>query len=124
MKQYIKNFKMYDGEMSYECQVPCSVYKTLIENNVIEDPYYGENELISTPICDRDFTFESTFTLDDRALSSDRIILVFEGLDTLTDIFLNGEKLASTDNMHRRYEFEIKNLAKPENILKKQHIFL
>ncbi|MBP3238238.1 MAG: glycoside hydrolase family 2 protein [Lachnospiraceae bacterium] len=118
MKQYIEHFKMYDRDKAYDCIVPCSVYKTLIDNKAIEDPFYGENERISTPVCDRDFIFESEFELGREILSEDRLMLVFEGLDTLTDIYLNDVFIACTDNMHRRYEFDIKAYAKAENLLK------
>ncbi|MFA6569153.1 MAG: glycoside hydrolase family 2 protein [Victivallales bacterium] len=33
--------------------------------------------------------------------------LVFEGIDTLSTVSLNGEILGKTDNMHRSYEFEL-----------------
>ncbi len=36
-----------------------------------------------------------------------RCRLVFEGIDTLSTISLNGEVLGKTDNMHRCYEFEL-----------------
>ncbi len=33
--------------------------------------------------------------------------LVFEGIDTLSTVSLNGEVLGKTDNMHRTYEFDL-----------------
>jgi beta-mannosidase len=33
--------------------------------------------------------------------------LVFEGIDTLSTVALNGEVLGKTDNMHRTYEFDL-----------------
>ena len=38
----------------FDCKVPCSVYKTLLDYKKIPDPYYRENEYISTQICDDD----------------------------------------------------------------------
>lgn len=118
MKQYLENFMMWDGEKQYPCTVPCSVYKTLIECGEMDDPFYGENERKSTPVCERDFAFVSDFEIDNKKLSQDKLLLVFEGIDTLSDIFLNGTHLASTDNMHRRYEFDIKGIAKEKNTLR------
>ncbi len=33
--------------------------------------------------------------------------LVFEGIDTLAEIYLNGEKLGNTENMHMSYKYEV-----------------
>ena len=117
MRQYIESFVMDYGGAEYECRVPCSVYKTLIERGAIPDPYYRENEREATLVCDCGAGFSAEFSLGDDILGSDRLVLVFEGIDTLADVFLNGEKLASTDNMHRRYGFDISRIAKSVNRL-------
>ena len=49
--------KKEGDSVSFSCDVPCSVYKTLTENGVLENPYYRENELVSTAVCDDDYTF-------------------------------------------------------------------
>ena len=60
------NWKMKKAgsQESFDCKVPCSVYKTLLDYKKIPDPYYRENEYISTQICDDDYDFETTFTAD------------------------------------------------------------
>ena len=45
-------------------------------------------------------------------LSCSKVILRCEGLDTLTDIRINGQLIASTNNMHRTYEFDVKDVLK------------
>ncbi|MGN0593519.1 MAG: glycoside hydrolase family 2 protein, partial [Hominimerdicola sp.] len=102
----------------YTCHVPCSVYKTLISEKVIPNPYYRENEYISTRICDDDYDFFKSFEVSEDTLKSDRIYLRFDGIDTIADIFLNGEFLAYTNNMHRIWEFEVSDKLKTgENTL-------
>ena len=46
------NWKMKKAgtQESFDCKVPCSVYKTLLDYKKIPDPYYRENEYISTQI--------------------------------------------------------------------------
>ena len=101
-----------------DCSVPCSVYKTLIEHNKIPDPYYRENEYISTQICDDDYDFTKAFILTDEITSHEHIILRFEGIDTLSEVFLNGELLGKNDNMHRIWEYDVKSVVKSgENLL-------
>lgn len=120
MKQYteIKDWVMYDGERRYSCTVPCSVYKVLLENGEMEDPYYRENERMATAICDRDFTFEAAFFLDETILGEEKRFLNFEGIDTLSDVYFNGIHLGKTDNMHRHYEFDVTGIARRENLLR------
>ena len=114
------NWKMKkDGsENTYICDVPCSVYKTLISEKVIPDPYYRENEYISTSVCDYDYDFEKSFNVSEADLQAEKVYLRFDGIDTISDIFLNGEFLSHTNNMHRIWEFEVKDKLKAgENTL-------
>jgi beta-mannosidase len=120
------------GGTVYNCNVPCSVYKTLIDEKAIPDPYYRENEYISTQICDDDYTFEKHFYLTDSQLEKrnpadchevggdtrDKIFLQFDGIDTLAEVSLNGIFLFDSDNMHRIWEFDVTRIVKSgENVL-------
>ena len=89
------NWKMKkDGsENTYICDVPCSVYKTLISEKDIPDPYYRENEYISTSVCDYDYDFEKSFNVSEADLQAEKVYLRFDGIDTISEIFLNGELL-------------------------------
>ncbi len=110
---------MTDGKDRYPCEVPCSAYQVLLREGAIPDPYWRENEWVSTPVSERDFTFERTFVPEDAALRADKTLLVFEGIDTLGSVFLNGTLLGRTDNMHRTWEFGVKDLLQPgENRLR------
>ncbi|NLZ46592.1 MAG: glycoside hydrolase family 2 protein [Clostridiales bacterium] len=95
--------------ISYLCNVPCSVYKTLVECGVIENPYYRENELWATNISNDDFEFKKTFEISNGLFEKEKITLTFYGIDTLCEIFLNGKSLGTTNNMHRTWVFDIKD---------------
>ncbi len=97
----------------YPAKVPGSVYADLLANGLMEDPYYRDNELKSLPLMDLDYTYETTFDVTDELLSSDEVILRFEGLDTVADVFLNGDMLGHCENMHRTWEYSVKDLLKP-----------
>ncbi len=118
MKQYINDFEMNFLGRTYPCTVPCSVYKTLVGAGELANPYWKENERVSTPVCDNDVSFTASFTLSENMLSKDKLELAFEGIDTLSDICLNGVHVASTDNMHRTYKLDITGVAKAENELR------
>ncbi len=103
--------KCGDGER-FMCSVPCSVYKTLLEHGKIQDPYWRENEYISTGICDDDYEFSTIVYADQNVLRYKNIRLVFDGIDTLGEVYLNGKLIGMTDNMHRVWEFDVKELLR------------
>ncbi len=90
----------------YHCtgMIPGSVYSFLLSNQLMEDPYYRDNELKATEIMDHEYSFTKTFEYIADGIP---VSLCCDGLDTLCDVYLNGEHIAYTDNMHRRYEFEV-----------------
>lgn len=94
-------------ETPIETKVPSTVYGTLLEKNLIPDPFYRDNELTATKLMENDFAYETDFTLCDEALKADRLFLRFEGIDTLADIYLNGKHLGSANNMNRVWEYDI-----------------
>ena len=109
----LKNWIMtYEGYPELSCEVPCSLYSTLLEYELIEDPYYGLNEHKYTALCEKDCDFSCDFEIKEE-LQKDHVRLTFYGLDTLCTIYLNGKKLAQTSDMHRTYAFEVKDLLNP-----------
>ena len=84
--------------------IPGSVYSFLLDNELMDDPYYRTNEIQALDIMENDFEFSRKFDV----LKSDfPILLHCDGLDTICDIYVNGKKIAHTDNMHRTYEFDV-----------------
>ena len=107
------------NEKKYPCEIPATLYGVLYENRVIEDPYAGDNHIGLLDISRKDCTFETVFFADSELLKKESIKLRFEGLDTLCDIFLNGELLGQADNMHRTWNFPVRTrLLCGENHLK------
>ncbi len=88
--------------------LPVSVYQTLIDNYKIENTYYRENEYLYRLISRDDYDFKTTFTVDKAILSHDVVYLQFDGIDTISDIYVNNIFVGSTDNMFRTYKFNIK----------------
>ena len=92
--------------------VPGSVFHDLLQAGRIEDPFYRDNELKAREIASYDYEYMREFIADSRFLAHECTILHCEGLDTLADVFINGQLAASTDNMHRSYEMNIKSLIR------------
>lgn len=91
-----------------EASVPGSVYSDLMKAGLMEDPFYRDNEKKASDICRHDYEYERDFNVDSSMLAHEKINLLCEGLDTLCDIFVNGVKVCSSDNMHRTYEIDVK----------------
>mgnify|MGYP002510234700 FL=1 len=96
-------------------KVPGSVYDDLIRGGKLEDPYYRDNELKALSIMDNEFRYCCEFAAPKE--EADKICLRFECLDTLAQVWLNGEFLGKAENMHRIYEFDVTGMLKEENHL-------
>jgi beta-mannosidase len=92
----------------YPARVPGDIHGDLFRSKVIPDPYYRDNELDLFWIGEADWIYSRDFTVTKAVLKHDRVLLRCEGLDTLATIKLNGRTIAKTDNMHRTWEFDIK----------------
>jgi len=99
----------FKGE-KLQTAIPGSVYSTLLNAEKMPDPYWRDNELEALKLMDYDFVFTRTFDIEDN--DSKEILLICEGLDTICDIDLNGQKIGFADNMHRTWEFEITDKVK------------
>ena len=92
--------------------VPGCVHTDLIRNLKIEDPYYRLNEKYVQWIDKQDWEYKTTFDADSLMKHFENIQLVFEGLDTYSDIYINGKKIGTTDNMFRKWEYPVSGLLK------------
>jgi beta-mannosidase len=91
---------------------PGDVYLALIAAGRLAHPFNGRNEDQAAWVRDREWWQRTTFTAPS-AVSDAVTELVFEGLDTFASIYLDGELLARTDNMFRRYAFDISGRIRP-----------
>jgi beta-mannosidase len=95
---------------SYISSIPGSVLSFLINNKVIKDPYYRDNEYEIRELFWKDYEFIRDFTVDESMMENSMVDLVCYGLDTLGEVYINGQLLAKTNNMHRTWRFSIKDL--------------
>src|SRR6267378_6351083 len=97
----------------YPASVPGCVHTDLLDNKLIDDPFYRDNEQKLQWIGKTDWEYQTSFNLTTEIFARKNLELVFAGLDTYADIFLNNEPLISTDNMFRTWRVNAKRLAKP-----------
>lgn len=89
-------------------EIPGSVYSGLLKAGKMPDPYYRDNELDALKLMENDFEFYRTFQAGEDMLRADQLLFLFEGIDTLADIYVNGKWIGSANNMHRQWEFPLR----------------
>ena len=93
--------------------VPGSVYHDLLTAGQIPDPFYRDSENEALKIMDNDFVYSRSFTVPAGLLENDAVVLRCEGLDTLATVTVNGTVVGTGKNMHRTYEFDVKDVLHP-----------
>jgi beta-mannosidase len=97
----------------YPASVPGCVHTDLLDQKLIEDPFYRDNEQKLQWIGKTNWEYQTTFNVTPVMFARTNIELIFEGLDTYADVFLNEAPLISTDNMFRTWRVNAKPLVKP-----------
>lgn len=93
-----------------EAVVPGTVYTDLLRNGKMEDPFWKDNEDKICALMEKDYEYRCRFTLLPGMLKNHRVVLHFDGLDTLADIYVNQTYAGKAYNMHRIWEFDVKDL--------------
>lgn len=76
-----------------------SLYKTLQEYRLIEDPYAGCNSLQCEWVSNRWWVYKTTFHLDADWQNTDALEVCFEGIDYKAHVYLNGQKLGEHEGV-------------------------
>lgn len=105
-------FKNSKDQSWLPAKVPGTVHLDLMNNKVIPDPYKDENEKKVQWIETEDWEYQTHFNITQKELENQHADLVFNGLDTFSEIYLNGKLLKKTDNMFRKWEIPVKELLK------------
>ena len=114
-------FSQVGTELWRPAQVPGTVHQDLINHKQLPDPFYGINEQKIQWVENEDWEYRTAFTVTPEQLKRDDAQLVFEGLDTYADVYLNGALLLKADNMFVGYTIPVKSqLRIGENLL---HIY-
>ena len=88
--------------------VPNDITKLLHEQNIIGEPYFGLNHRYLKEYLDEDYIYQTSFEIYKNSIEENHeLFLAFNGVDLFSDIYLNGELLGSTDNMFKRYVYNV-----------------
>ena len=97
----------------HQATVPGSVYTDLLSNKMIPDPYLKDNADHLQWVDSAEWEYQSSFVISDELAKSQEMELVFSGLDTYADVFLNDVNILQADNMFRSWKVNCQKLIKP-----------
>ncbi len=105
-------FRQADTGSWMPATVPGTVHTDLLVNKAIEDPFYRLNERQLQWIDKKDWEYRTAFVMDRTTLARENIDLVFQGLDTYAEVFLNEKQVLQADNMFRTWRISGKDYLK------------
>lgn len=94
----------------YSAKIPSVVHLDLYENKLIPEPFYSDNEKQLQWIEEKDWIYSTTFTVSKEELGNQNIELIFDGLDTYAEVFLNGKPILKSDNMFVAHQVDVKKI--------------
>ena len=99
--------------INMQVNLPSEAHADLYAAGLIPHPYgEGDEERQLQWIPQHQWDYSLNFDVDKNIWQKDNIDLIFNGLDTYADVWLNGEKIVHADNMFVRYEKDVKNILK------------
>jgi beta-mannosidase len=112
-------FREAGKDVWHPATVPGCVHTDLLANKLIDDPFYRDNEQKQQWIGKTDWEYQTHFAVTPATLRRENIELVFAGLDTYADVFLNDQLILNADNMFRTWRVDCKRALKPgDNVLR------
>ncbi|MFD0941146.1 beta-mannosidase [Pedobacter boryungensis] len=106
------SFQEQDNAKWYPAKVPGEVHVDLMANKLIPDPFYRDNEKKVQWIEKENWDYKSTFSVLPTVFKKQRIELIFDGLDTYADVYLNGKLILQANNMFRQWKIDVKKLVR------------
>lgn len=85
--------------------VPGDVTDDLLKNGIVPDPYIDYNYRDCEWVVRSDWNYSKKFSYVRK--NGKRVFLLFKGVDTYAEVFLNGTNVGNCRNMHREYRFEV-----------------
>lgn len=106
-------FRNPDEDVWMPATVPGCNYTDLLAQGKIPDPFVADHELSVRWVAEKDWEYRREFEADKRLLAHDQVFLECDGLDTIARVYLNGRKVAVTDNMLKAHAFLVTRYLRP-----------
>lgn len=107
-------FREVNAGKWFKASVPGTIHTDLMRTQQIEDPFFRDRASQLQWISEKDWEYKKEFFLSSNFNPNQKKYIVFDGLDTYADIYLNEQFLGRVNNMFRQWRFEAIGL-KPGN---------
>ncbi|MCK4751797.1 MAG: glycoside hydrolase family 2 protein [Planctomycetes bacterium] len=98
-----------------ETSVPSSIFDSLISAGKIKQTDIDTHPEKFSSVSEKPWVYRKIFDAPAELLNCDRVDLVFDGLDTIANIWLNDKLIGRTNNMFIPFRFDATTLLKPQN---------
>ena len=105
-------FRQAGSDEWLPAEVPGGAHTDLLRAGRIPDPFVGDNEKRTQWVAEQDWEYRRVVAVDNRLLSQDRILLVCDGLDTLAEVWVNGQIVGEAENMFRPYSWDVRGVLR------------
>lgn len=92
--------------------VPGSIYTDLHRNQIIQDPFFGKEELNLGWIAEKNWIYSTSFQLTPSEIAATTLVLHFESVDTYAEVTLDKKVILNTNNCFRKWEIDIRPWVK------------
>ncbi len=111
----LSDFEFHHAESNtwLTARIPGCIHTDLLRHGLIRDPFFGRNEATLQWIERQDWRYRATFDFPGALADAGQVDLVFDGLDTLAEIRLNGTTLGRSESMFIAYRWDVRALLRP-----------
>jgi len=111
------SFQQRNDTLWRSASVPGNVFTDLLDHELIENPFILKNEEKVQWVSDAYWTYQSTFSVDEKQFLKEHHKLTFEGLDTYANVYLNDTLILEANNAFRTFEIDVADYLLEENRL-------
>lgn len=101
-----------DDTVSFPVKVPGCIHTDLMANGIIEDPFYRLNESKVQWVDKKDWVYTTKFDLPEELYTRENKALIFKGLDTYANVYLNDCLVLNANNMFRSWTCDVSGLIR------------
>lgn len=105
-------FRQLDSGEWKKAFVPGNVINDLFTDTLIGNPLHRLNYEQAQWVSSKNWEYKNSFDVDFKTYKKGNILLVFEGIDTYSEVYLNDSMILKTDNMFEKYSVECKKYLK------------
>ena len=110
-------FKNVKDTLWLQATVPGTVHTDLLKNNLIKDPFLGTHEDSLQWIGEQQWQYKNVFQVEKSQLNKENHTLIFQGLDTYANVWLNDTLIVQADNAFRTWKVDVSKIIREENTL-------